>query len=134
MLEIYLNSPKQIELCFTLEAKQSATRSHLPSTSSSCQMKPKPQAWPFRMGTRASPTKVVHHSGGPASDQLQWDWERMRGEACISLSLRGRADSGMNKLLAEGIILRGALSFWPDVPFQEKKDGVHTCNTNLVEW
>lgn len=39
MLEIYLNSPKQIELCFTLEAKQSATHSHLLNTSSSCQMK-----------------------------------------------------------------------------------------------
>lgn len=39
MLEIYLNSPNQIKLCFTLEEKQSATQSHLLNTSPSCQMK-----------------------------------------------------------------------------------------------
>lgn len=48
MLEIYLNSPKQIQRCFTWEAKESATRSHLLSTS--CQMKPKPQPDLFAWG------------------------------------------------------------------------------------
>lgn len=44
MLEMDLNRPKQIELCFTLEEKQTATHTHLVSATSSCQMKPKPQA------------------------------------------------------------------------------------------
>lgn len=58
----------------------------------------------------------------------------MKEAACISLSLRGRADLGINQLLAEGIILQAVSSPWPDVPFQKKKkDGVHTSNTNFTE-
>lgn len=39
MLKFYPNSPKQIELCFTLKEKQTATHAHLVNTSSFCQMK-----------------------------------------------------------------------------------------------
>lgn len=105
-----LNSPKQIELCFTLEEKQTATRTHLVKVSSSCQMKSKPQASPcLFMGTRASPTK-----GGPGITReprfwplTGWRWQNTKSEACISLSLRGRADLGINKWLAERIKLWG---------------------------
>lgn len=58
----------------------------------------------------------------------------MKEEACISLSLRGRADLGINQLLAGGILLQGILSPWPDVTFlkqKKKKDGVHSSKHKL---
>ena len=59
-----LNSPKQMELCFTLEEKQAATHTHLVKAPPSSQMKSEPPAWLFMSATTSSTKgEQGHHLG-----------------------------------------------------------------------
>lgn len=79
-----LNSPKQMELCFTLEEKQAATHTHLVQAPPSSQMKSEPRLSFYECHRQPSKRRAGASLGSPASGRLQDHADGIRNKKHVS--------------------------------------------------